>query len=83
MEEVFSFFVRKGYGAGSNLDVVEKVSRCEAAMPTMEAWLQERGLGESEKRTASYPWSEAEGIICSLQKPTGRVGWVQWISRRA
>lgn len=29
-------------------DGMEKALRGEAAMPTMEAWLQERGLGENE-----------------------------------
>ena len=48
------------------MDGIEKALRSEAAMPTLEAWLQERRFGESEKGTASYPWSKAEGMICSL-----------------
>ena len=48
------------------MDGIEKVLRSEAAMPTQEAWLQKRGWRESQKGTASYPWSEAERIICSL-----------------
>ena len=48
------------------MDGIEKALRSEAAMPTLEAWLQERGFGESEKGTASYPRSEVEWIICSL-----------------
>lgn len=53
---------------------MEKALRGEAAMPTMEAWLQERGLGENETETASYPRSEAEGIICSFVKTSRLYG---------
>ena len=63
------FFGVQGNWGVEQPDGNEKMLRYEAAMSTLEAWPQERGGDDTKKETASYPWSKAEWIICSLCKP--------------